>query len=256
MKPFTCKKRYLLKTPKEAIALLSMASTSIKESIYFIYSDENFGVISFHFQSEKDARACEAALIEYIIKDVSTQKRYKKRYLEQFGLPEAYDFDLDAVFGRLESLGETSFHFAFHQGMSTQNVLKVLLYRALIRFELAMEGFGKETHTQESIIKRMKSMMDVLKLWQSVFDPFVIERTLERFKTLRAIVSDEEKEVLLALMQTENYRLMMLDISYLLFEESDFYALKDIPLGAFVVKQKGKLANNKALKKLKKSFYM
>lgn len=256
MKSFTCKKRYLIHTPKEAIALLSMASPSIKESIDFIYSDEHFGVIGFLLSSEKNARACEAALIEYIIKDVSTQKRYKKRYVEQFGLPETYDFDLDAVFGRLESLGETSFHFAFHPGMSTQNVLKVLLYRALIRFEHAMNGLVKKTHTNEDVIKRIKKMVNVLQLWKGVFDPLVIECTLERLKTLREIALREENEVLIALMQTENYRLMLLDISYLLFEESDFYTLKELPLGAFVTKQKGKFAKNKVLQTIKKSFYM
>ena len=250
MNPFVDKRRYLCKNLKEVVGLLSMAPEDLKQRVSFIYKEGALGVVGFCFQSEKEALACEAALIEYIIRDVSAEKRYKRRYLEQFGLLEANDFDLEKVFVRLETLGETSFHFTFQRGMSTQKVLKVLLYHALIRLEAGVQQLKHGEDTLKRVSKRTKRLVDTFALWRSVFDPVVIDQILERLKSFYAVVLDKNGSIIVTFVESEAYRLLILDISYLLFDQDHFYAFYDQPLGLFVQQQSHK---NQVAKEIKKS---
>jgi hypothetical protein len=255
----TLKKRYLLKNAQEVIAFLAMASASIKKHITSISMDahSSFGVIAFSFLTPKESLACEAAMVEYILADVTQDKRYKKRYLELFGFPHTYDFDVSTVFERLDMLEKKggALALSFHGGMSTQKVLKVLLYQALIALQYATTDVlaHKESALKE-LQKRFENITELLALWMYVFDKETIERTHERLKVLLEIVREEECETIIELIGTQNYRWVLLDLSYILFEESAFYGSCDMPI-LFFIRHKVKKKHSKLVKKIKKSLY-
>lgn len=254
----TLKKRYLLHNAKEAIALLAMASSCIKKHISSIFLDTNSasGVIVFSFETLEESLACETTLSKYIEKDVSDDKRYKKRCLEFFGLPEHYEFELDEVFLRLDKLGAHAFEFSFHAGSSTQKVLKVLLYHAVVELERNIQTlFVSEDAPRKNIQKNIEQILGVLHLCQYVFDAKTIKRMKERFEVLLSIFEEEDFDTIKALIKTENYRLMFFDLGYLMLEESLFFATEDMPI-LFFVRKRMKKEKNKLLKRLKKSLYM
>lgn len=254
MKNITIKKRYLLKNPKEAVALLSMASNTIKKNITSVYFETAtiakypLGVISFAFSSLKESLACRASMAEFILEDVSEDKRYKRRYLEFFGLPEGYDFELDATLSRLETLGTKPLEFSFHAGMSTQKVFKVLLYKNVIELE-AYKSDKKE------FLEKIEQCLALLRLFVYVYDAKILGQLHDRFEVLQSIVTTEDASVVDALVQTENYRLLLLDLGYVVLEEGDFYARKDMPI-LFFIRKRLKNEKSKLLKKIKKSLYM
>jgi len=256
------KKRYLVRNPQEVIALFAIASSSIKKNITSFYCEDirqrthPLGVIAFAFSSHKEALVCEAALVEYIVSDVSEDKRYKRRSLGLFGLPQRYDFELDEVFERLDRLGERTLELSFYGGMSTQKVLKVLLYQAFIGLEHVTKDFLESLpNTFLEFQKSIQHVLAIIKLWKYVFDASTLMRMQERWEILDNIVHEEEIQTIKALIKTNSYRLLLLDVSYLLFEESDFYATKDMPI-LFFVRKHLKRNPTKLLKKLKKSLYM
>lgn len=253
-----CKKRYLIKNPKEVVAFLAMASSSIKKNITSLYVDHlsSYGVIAFHFSTYKESLACEAAMIEYIIQDVGNDKRYKRRYLELFGLPQNYDFDVDEVFSRLDKLEGHAFELSFHAGMSTQKVLKVLLYDTSIALEKASKKLLNDLpEARRELIHTVDILNEILHVGQNVFDSMTFKRLKERFEVLALIVDEEDIETLKALIVTQPYRLLLLDLSYIMFEESNFYTTKDMPI-LFFVRKHLKRYKYKLLKRVKKSLYM
>lgn len=253
------KKRYLLKNAQEVIAFLAMASASIKKNITSLYLDTHstLGVIAFSFTHPKEALACEAALVESILEDVSLDKRYKRRYLELFGFVQQYDFDVSTVFERLDKLPiHSNFEISFHGGMSTQKVLKVLLYQALLRLEYTTTEFlTRQESPREALQNSFESIAHLLELWMYVFDKATLKKTHERLNALSEMAHEEAYETVVALIKTRNYRWVLLDLSCMLFEESSFYATHDMPILFFVRKQLKKKPS-KLLKKLKKSLYM
>ena len=239
---------------------MAMASASIKKNIIAISMDthSSLGVIAFSFSTPKESLACEAALVEYILADVSHDKRYKKRYLELFGFPEHYDFDVSTVFERLDTLERKggTLALSFHGGMSTQKVLKVLLYQALIALQYTTTDLmAKKESALKEMQKRFEKITEILSLWMYVFDKETLERTHERLKTLSTIVSEEERETIIELVGTQHYRWVLLDLSYILFEESAFYGSCDMPI-LFFIRHKVKKKRSKLIRKLKKSLYM
>lgn len=239
---------------------MSMASASIKKHITFISVDahSSLGVIGFSFLTSKENVACEAALVEYLLVDVSCDKRYKKRYLELFGFPQEYDFDVNTVFERLDRLERSAgtLTLSFHGGMSTQKVFKVLIYQALIALQYATTDLlAKEASALKRMQKSFEKITELLALCAYVFDKETMERTYERLKILSHIVYEEECETIIALVQTHNYRWVLLDLSYILFEESAFYATSDMPI-LFFIRHRAKKKSSKLVKKIKKSLYM
>jgi hypothetical protein len=256
----TFKKKYLLKNTKEVIAFLAMASASIKKNILFISVDSSssLGVIAFRFSTLKESLACEVAMVEYILSDVSHDKRYKKRYLALFGFPRQYDFDLSTVFERLDTLKRHGgvLSLSFHGGMSTQKVLKALLYQALIALQYATtDVLAKKESSLKEMQKSFEKITELLALWMYVFDKEAIERTRERLKILLSIVREEACETIIELVGTQNYRWVLLDLSYILFEESTFYGTHDMPI-LFFIRHKIKKKHSQIIKKIKKSLYM
>ena len=237
---------------------MSVASSSIKKNIISLYLDSasSLGVIAFCFSTHKESLACEAAMVEYIVIDVSDDKRYKRRYLELFGLPQSYDFDMDEVFNRLDKLEGHNFELSFHGGMSSQKVLKVLLYDASIGLEHASQNLLKDTpNAREEMVCRVQALREILHVASHVFDTLILVGLKERFEVLEMIIKEEELETIKALIATKPYRLLLLDVSYVLFEESGFYVTKDMPI-LFFVRKYLKRHKYKLLKKLKKSLYM
>ena len=253
------KKRYLLKNAKEVVAFLAMASASIKKNITSISFDAHsaMGVIALSFVTPKEALACEVALVEYILEDVSGDKRYKRRHLEFFGFPQQYDFDVNSVFERLDTLGtHSALALSFHGGMSTQKVLKVLLYQALIGLQYATTQFLTQGESARGELqKSFEYSAQILELWTHVFDKDTLMRIHERLKALSEMVHKEAYETVVALVGTHNYRWVLLDLSYILFEESSFYATHDMPI-LFFIRRQLKKRRTKLLKKLRKSLYM
>ena len=236
---------------------MAMASTSIKKAINSIFFDATttLGVLVLCLDNYEESCACEAALREFIVKDVSEDKRYKKRYLELFGLPEQYDFELDDVFTRLDLLGSHAFDFSFHAGASTQKVLKVLLYDSIAQLERTIQTLEQSQPDKPAIIEAIHHVLQVLHLCQYVFDRTIMRRMKERFDVLLDIFHKEDLETIGALVKTEQYHLMFLDLGYVLLDESLFFTTEDMPI-LFFVRKRMKKEKSKLLKKLKKSLYM
>ena len=256
MKKCTLKRRYLIHTPKEAVLAISAAS-SLKKSIYQLYCEriphheERFGVISARFDSFEQQSVFTQSLQAFIVADVSADKRYKNRYLSLFGLPQNYDFSLQEVFQKCDSIGTKSLELSFCGGMSAQKVMKVLMYRTLQFLDDAIEQLLEdEAKAPKKILKCIHDMDEILRLSKPLFDASLIHTLSLGF---RAFLSCD-REALLRYVQSQAYITLRFDTYCFLHEYSGFYLTKksDMPLLFFAKKtlKKEKSSIAKTLKKV------
>ncbi len=258
MKKCTFKRRYLIQNPKEVVTHLATTS-SYKKAIHQLYLEnrplhtDRFGVLTFQFNSLDQINAFEADAKLHIIKNVSDDKRYKNRYLSLFGLPLNYDFSLYEVFRKCEIIGLKELDFSFSHGMSTQKVLKVLLYRQMQFLEhdvvLLLEDDAKSL---KNIFKIAENICYILGIGGVVFDNALIlclQKAFEGF--LR-----HDREELLKFVQSSLYKTLLLDMYFFLHEQSGFYLLSksEMPL-LFFVKKYLKKEEFRMAKRLKRALY-
>ncbi len=250
------KRRYLCKDFQELVKLLYSAPSWVQERVEFLYKEGSLGVICFSFLSQKERDFCEEMLAAYILRDVSEEKYYKRRFLEQFGLFETHDFVIEEVLVRLEALREVSFHFTFHESMSTQKILQVLIYHALVRFESSIQHLS-EQQGQESLkyaIKQLKRLIDGLVLWCSLCDDLVANKILQDLKGMYQVGSHKDKILIVKYVQDEIGSSWIAQLRNFLFYDKKKYFCEDLPLGAFM-KQYHSKEKNKILKVIKKALF-
>ena len=256
MKKCTFKRRYLIQNPKEVVGYL--ASTSLyKKAIHQLYLEnhprysDRFGVLTFHFNSLEQMSAFEADTRLHILKNVSDDKRYKNRYLTLFGLPLNYDFSLLDVFKKCEMIGIKELDFSFSHGMSTQKVLKVLLYRQVqfLEHEVALL-LDDDAKALKHLSKIAENIRYILGIGSVVFDSNLIQCLQKAFEPF----VHDDREALLKFVQSPLYKTLLFDIRFFLHEQSGFYLLphSEMPL-IFFVKKYLKKEEFRIAKKLKKA---
>lgn len=259
MKKCTIKRRYLIQNPKEVVKSILTTFSQYKKNLQQLFvenhpdASKRLAVLGTRFQTIKEHEAFEYDLKPFLYADVSDDKRYKNRYLSLFGLPENYDFALLEVYKRCDTLGIKPFDFAFHSGMSTQKVLKVLLYREMQflehEVELLLEDDAKAV---KHLCKRAENICYILTVSTVIFDPVLRERLLNAFLPLRS----HDRVLLLTFVQHQAYATLLLDMRFFLREQSGFYLLKksEMPL-LFFVKKYLKKEEFRIAKRLKKALY-
>ena len=93
--------------------------------------------------------------------EVTDDAKYSKEYLTLFGNPKNYEFDIEKVFERCDSIGLDKMDLNFEMGMSVSKVFRVILYR------LSQFYFENPTKT--------KKLKKAYKLAKRVFDKSAIE---------------------------------------------------------------------------------
>lgn len=259
MKKCTIKRRYLIQNPKEVVKSILTTFPLYKKNLQQLFvenhpdASERLAILGARFHTYKELDAFEDDLKPFLCADVSADKRYKNRYLSLFGLPQNYDFALLEVYKRCDKLGIKPFDFAFHSGMSTQKVLRVLLYREMQflehEVELLLEDDAK---APKNLCKRAENICYLLTVSTVIFDPMLKEKLIGALTPLRS----NDRALLLRFVQHQAYVTLLLDMRFFLREESGFYLLKksEMPL-LFFVKKYLKKEEFRIAKRLKKALY-
>lgn len=163
----------------------------------------------------------------------------------------SYDFNVGEVFKRCDKIGAIKFKLSFHEEMSTQKVLKVLLYREGQFLEKAirdlLEGEPKAT---KKLKKRVKKICYLLTLCGTMFDPAILLYCINHFVAFYK----KDKKTVLPFVQSTVFQRFLFDFECFLSDENSFYLLphNDIPLKSFI-KYLRKNNDEKLAKTLKKT---
>lgn len=257
MKKSLLKKRYLLQNPKKAVRTFATAFPSYERLFLGLYLENDIsystplGVLRLRFENLEEIGLFERVCAAYICKEVSEDKRYKNRFLSLFGLPERYDFSLEEVFKRCDALKMHSFKFALRGGMSSQKVLKVLLYQQMKSLENAiLELLEDEAKAPKRLSLCARRSIALLELGSSLFDASLCGSLIEKL----SLFTCKERIFLLRFVHTEAYETFKMDMDFFLREQSGFYLLEksDIPL-LFLLKKKHKKGSAFVVKRLRKA---
>ena len=217
------------------------------------HASDRLAVLGTRFNTLNELDAFENDLASFLCTDVSGDKRYKNRYLSLFGLPQNYDFSLLDVYKKCDKIGTRAFAFDFASGMSTQKVLKVLLYREMQFLEHTVELLlDDDAKAPKNLCKIAENICYILNIGRTVFDGMMVERLMHKFE----LFLREDREILLKFVQHHAYATLLLDMRFFLREQSGFYLLKksEMPL-LFFVKKHLKKEEFRIAKRLKKALY-
>jgi hypothetical protein len=237
VKKYARKKKYLIQNPQEAVTYLRTASPSYKSHIYQFYCDPSsvLGVLSLRFESEEDAKEVEADAALGILEDVSKDLRYKNRMLKRFGFPYMYDFDVEEVFRKCDKLVGKSLELSLMDGMSTQKVLKVLVYFESTSLKTAvLDLLEDEGDALKRVYRHAKNLVYLLKIAHAVFDASLRESL---YNSLAPLLCKERASVLFYV-QSRAYQTLLWDMDFFLREKSGFYLSEsaEMPIRFFVKK--------------------
>ena len=216
-------------------------------------ASKRLAVLGTRFYTVGEMEDFEEDLQLFVCEDVSGDKRYKSRYLSIFGLPRTYDFSLTEVYKKCDKIGTHPFEFSFAAGMSTQKVLKVLLYREMqfLGQEVALL-LEDDAKAPKNIAKRAENICYLLKVATVIFD----ERLKESLTKAFAPLLSRDRSFLLSFVQKQSYTTLLFDMRFFLSEQSGFYLLKksEMPL-LFFVKKYLKKEEFRIAQRLKKALY-
>jgi len=216
-------------------------------------ASNRLAILGVRFYTFKELDTFEDDLKSFLCADVSGDKRYKSHYLALFGLPQNYDFSLFDVYKKCDKLGIKSFEFAFHPGMSTQKVLKVLLYREMQFLEHSVELLlDDDAKAPKNISKIAENIRYIFMMSSHIFDGVMKDGIVKAID----ILMSEDRAMLLKFAQHDSYKAFRLDMQFFLYEQSGFYLLKksEMPL-LFFVKKHLKKEEFRIAKRLKKALY-
>jgi len=161
------------------------------------------------------------------------------------------DFSLSDVFRKCDKVGVIKLDLSFQGGMSTQKVLKVLLYREGQFLEKCKQDFlENKPKAYKKLRKRIKNIGYFLYISQSIFDNKIMTYFFNQFLALH----QKDKTALLHSVQSIQYAQLLLDFKFFLIEESHFYLLEnsDMPILLFA-QEKLQKEKFKMAKKLKQA---
>jgi len=259
VKKCTIKRRYLIQNPKEVVKSILTTFPQYKKNLQQLFienhpdASKRLAVLGTRFYTLGAMEDFEEDLKSFVCEDVSGDKRYKSRYLSIFGLPQTYDFSLSEVYKKCDRIGINPFEFAFASGMSTQKVLKVLLYREMqfLGHEVALL-LDDDAKAPKNIAKRAENICYLLKVATAIFDEMLEESLTKAFAPLLS----RDRALLLQFVQNKAYTTLLLDMRFFLSEQSGFYLLKksEMPL-LFFVKKYLKKEEFRIARRLKKALY-
>lgn len=102
------------------------------------------------------------------LQEITNDERYSKEYLKLFGNPKKYEFDLEKVLKKCDSVGTNKMSLTFPLGVSTTKVFKVVLYR-----------LNQLYNNDKTKIKKLKK---AYKLAKKVFDEEVVNKLLNNIE--------------------------------------------------------------------------
>jgi hypothetical protein len=123
------------------------------------------------------------------LQEVTNDKRYSKEYIELFGNPKSYDFDEKKVFQKCEYAGLSRLDLHFKDGMSSDKVFRVVLYRLNQIFTLQY-AMKKEIEYEE-LQKSHKKLLKALKLSKKVFDKEILDKIIIDFEDLYMLLNHQ-----------------------------------------------------------------
>lgn len=143
--------------------------------------------------------------------DISEDKRYSKKYLKEFGNPKEFDFSLQEVFSKCDSIGIARMELNFKKAMNDVKVLKVLLYRLNQLLKLHLE----QTKDKSILEELLGDIIAIFTLAKGVFEKRLLK------KMLNSLINKEyflqEKEV------QDRY---FLNFDAFIYDENGFYEEK------------------------------
>lgn len=197
-----------------------------KDKIYILqkYKKPLDGLKILVFVAEKKATldANFSALL-----DITSDKRYSKKYLTLFGNPSRYDFTVDDVFKKCDSIGLARLDLHFLPGMSRIKVFRTLLYRLHQIFLERYNIFVAENRDFQALQDSHQKLYNILSISKQIFDK----------KTIKLLVRDM-KDLYLILNHADKMQRYCLNFKIFIAENSSFYDAGDAnePIYFFVKK--------------------
>lgn len=125
------------------------------------YKEKLAGLVLLVVLSENDI-VLDDFLSELV--EITDDVKYTKKYLNLFGNPQSYEFDIQKVLDKFDRIGLVKMDLNFPMGVSTSKVFKIILYR--------LNQFYKSD-------QQVKKLKKAYKLAKKVFDKEIIENLLK-----------------------------------------------------------------------------
>lgn len=126
------------------------------------------------------------------LEEITDNKLYSKEYLELFGNPKSYDFDELTIFKKCKDTGLDRLDLHFKMGMSSAKVLRVVLYRLHVLFNLNLELYKKEKIEYDSLEDIHTRLKKALKYAKDFFDKKSIKSLLLEVEDLYLLIKDSD----------------------------------------------------------------
>lgn len=190
-----------------------------KDSYVYTLDDETSYVLEIYNKNLKGLNLLfllskeEVSIFEALknLPDISEDKRYSKKYLKEFGNPKEFDFSLQEVFSKCESVGIARMDLNFKRAMNDVKVLKVLLYRLNQLLKLHLE----QTNDKSILEELLGDIIAIYTLAKGVFE----KRFLK--KMLNSLINKEY-----FLQEKEIQARYFLNFEAFIYDESGFYEAK------------------------------
>ncbi len=125
--------------------------------------------------------------------DVKEELSYSKEYLKLFGNPKRYEFELNDVFKKCDSVGLTRMDLHFQGGMSSEKVFRVLLYRLNQIFSIYFQEYLEYQKDYELLLNSLKKLQMALHIAKALFSKRVIKTLLKDLQDMYMLINHFDK---------------------------------------------------------------
>lgn len=205
-----------------------------KEKNSYMYKFGNFDVIVEEYKKPLDWFKKVVVLSKKEIDDekilaleeVTDDKRYKKEFLNLFGNPKKYEFDVEKVFTRLDSIKSEKISLNLSEAMWSDVVFRVVLYRLNQLFLLSYKKYLTGDIKYKKLQKLHKKLLKYLKLSKKIFEKDIVEKLIKDCEDFSKLLDCKESFDKFEL----NFQTFI--------HEDEFFVAKKIPLYYFSKKDK------------------
>jgi hypothetical protein len=182
-----------LSSEKYPSKLKDSTAFQFDEEVYVLeeYKKELKGLNILVFLSSKDEPKVFESLEKFC--DITKEVRYTKEYLKLFGNPSKYDFELEDVYKRCDSVGSSRMDLHFQGGMQSAKVLKVLLYRLNQLFKLSFEEYTQTQHEYEELMKTLENLKYAFHLAKGLFNKKILKAFLQELEDIYKLINHTDK---------------------------------------------------------------
>jgi hypothetical protein len=150
-----------------------------------IYNKNLKGLNLLFVLSKEETNICEE--LKYL-EEVSDDKRYSKKYLKEFGNPKEFDFSLEEVFKKCDSVGLARMDLNFQKAMSDVKVIKALLYRLNQLLKLHLE----QTKDRQKIESLLDDIVALYMLAKGIFDKKFLKNMMNFLLNKEYFIQEKE----------------------------------------------------------------